>query len=661
MADLDVEENESNEKVTSFEFDVTKDHGLNSDSEDEHSEEEKEKDRSGPVKKKKKFKPWKKLRRIFKKERKFVVDGSQNDKDKSHEESVPSQLLEQDEEDNKLPVSTEEFILSTSSDSPTDRLDLTSEKDTRNGSSPSRQRTESDEGLPLSPDTPSLNFDLDVRPSSEERSAGETSIITADEEEQSLQTPNGHYQPTPSPRTSLRKNLDDSSVVFDSVSGTTVLNSDAAKHRISVKPSSRRPSSRYRSPPGTTGQAFDFDASSLSFASESFDEETEMEQKSAFSASYKYGPMSPSGGEANHISGILDQLIEESKEASLEGETNVVVEVSPSVFVKEETKDVEEQEQMEETEEKFTFKLPEDEKRIGGEDRESDKTETVKEIVAEKREDDKDESELKNEKNERTEDEEEKKKMELRTETLKVKETGDDYENVEEIHSGDNKKEETGGATLRISSTVENTSIEKMKKEEVREEETREEVKENTGKETDVMKPSPQPRKKVPPQTVPKVDLLNDTDVGRRRKDENKDNSNRTLSVKDRISRLQMNAQPVAPVAPIIRSPRSLVTKPKSHPVVSVKAEASVTSSGEKVDVPATGQLSPTKNTDPPPKKLPTQQTDTHTTNKEAHTTNKEEDLTELPVRGGVKALIMRFQENQSQFSSVQRQTGVVN
>lgn len=59
---------------------------------------------TGPVKKKKKFKPWKKLRRIFKKERKFVVDDSQNGKDESHEESVPSKLLEQDEEANKLPV-----------------------------------------------------------------------------------------------------------------------------------------------------------------------------------------------------------------------------------------------------------------------------------------------------------------------------------------------------------------------------------------------------------------------------------------------------------------------------------------------------------------------------------------------------------------------------
>lgn len=50
-------------------------------------------------------------------------------------ESISNKVLMHSDEHYCLCRSTEEFILSTSSDSPKDRLDLTSEKDTGNGPS----------------------------------------------------------------------------------------------------------------------------------------------------------------------------------------------------------------------------------------------------------------------------------------------------------------------------------------------------------------------------------------------------------------------------------------------------------------------------------------------------------------------------------------------
>ncbi|PIK49842.1 hypothetical protein BSL78_13285 [Apostichopus japonicus] len=301
MADSDPEVGVGDAEGT-FDFDVTKDHGLSSDSEEEEEDEDTD---APPPKKKKRFRPWKNLKRIFKKKKimepktELKDDQQQKDEQENNQEQV---------------VSTEQYLLSNNPEAPT--KDNTSAGHSLSQEDISRRRTDSDEGLPLSPDSPALTFDLTTSSEQEASVHGSGAISPDVESRQHSQVHKGLYHPTPSPRLSLRNNSNDQSGSdFDSVTTSPTLNSDAAKHRIAIKPSARRPSSRIRSPQQTTPTAFDFDANSLSFASETIDEETEMEEKSTMSIVYEKKDAEGFKEGKRPLNGILDQLIEESKEA----------------------------------------------------------------------------------------------------------------------------------------------------------------------------------------------------------------------------------------------------------------------------------------------------------------------------------------------------------
>ncbi|XP_071848029.1 uncharacterized protein [Apostichopus japonicus] len=586
MADSDPEVGVGDAEGT-FDFDVTKDHGLSSDSEEEEEDEDTD---APPPKKKKRFRPWKNLKRIFKKKKimepktELKDDQQQKDEQENNQEQV---------------VSTEQYLLSNNPEAPT--KDNTSAGHSLSQEDISRRRTDSDEGLPLSPDSPALTFDLTTSSEQEISVHGSGAISPDVESRQHSQVHKGLYHPTPSPRLSLRNNSNDQSGSdFDSVTTSPTLNSDAAKHRIAIKPSARRPSSRIRSPQ-TTPTAFDFDANSLSFASETIDEETEMEEKSTMSIVYEKKDAEGFKEGKRPLNGILDQLIEESKEAYTYDIDPVEVPLSPTEVSS--LSDKEENASIKESDRNFMFNS----QSVKLEDANGDGLGDVaqNEVQDLTREEDISESkvdELVADDNPAEEG------MERSSEIMGQSEgKGSDHGQIEmEVETSaevtddeirlETKTEETEGVNLKDDEVFKIVQVENVKSEskededektnevgvedDVKEEEEEEkeedeakvedikqvevEVEDEEKKVVIIQKPSPSPRQRSPPQTRPRVSFVQDESNKEETKDLN-GNEDRPVSVKDRILRLQSKSFTSSqPAALIKRSPRW--TLPKSKP-----------------------------------------------------------------------------------------------